>query len=148
MNAEEQLHTLNALGRFVEGIQVIILLTMGQYLYANGGVQLNAPHWRGFTEFVGGEHSVGILIMGLGLIGLIGMFGRAISPKVHLVITWIFSILAAIFCWTVAGFQTYALVHDQAGNAGLWTWGLNGLFFLFSRTAITIGTNVEDDVHD
>lgn len=137
-----RLERLRTLGRAADGLQVFILLTMGQYLYSNT-VVLSSPQWKGFRDFLGGEHMVGGSVIAIGLVGLIGIFSLAVT-KTDTAYQWImtlFTLLAVGWCWTVAGFQTYVLIHDHAGNAGLWNWGMAGLFFAFSRLAILLASN-------
>lgn len=139
--AMQKLRQLHALGRTTDAVQVIILGTMGQYfLTAGGAKQLSAPHWVGYRDFWGGQVGTGWSVLAIAIWGLAGIFSLAItsSTRTYNVMMSVFSVVACAWCWACAGFQTHALFALGAGNAGLWTWTLAGLFFLFSRLAILI----------
>lgn len=150
-----KLHSLQTMGRITDGVQVIILGTLGQYLYTSGALAVDAPHWIQFRDFMGGQHNVGLSVMLIALVGLSGIFTLAWTKTdtTYTWLMWVFSVAAMLWCWTVAGFNTHALVAEHIGNSGLWAWGLSGLFFLFSRIAITIASGLgsstpEEHAHD
>lgn len=136
MTSARRLLRLKNLGRVTEGLQVLILLTFGQYLYSGGAQQLKAKHWENARDFFGGYQGVGLSILIIAVIGLVGLFSLAVTETDHLytVIMWIFT-LAAVF-WFMGSGISHALA--QSGSTGLWSLGMTALWFLTTRMAITI----------
>lgn len=146
-----KLHALQTVGRVSDSIQVLIFLTFGQFLYSKyGAVQLNAPHWHQFRDWAGGPTHLALSVVIIAVIGLIGIFSLAVTEAdtLYTIIMWIYSVLAAIWCFTAAGFLAYAMINTGAGNGGPWNWTLAGLFFLFSRFTITISRGLDTIVDD
>jgi hypothetical protein len=127
---------LKNLGRFTDGLQIIILATFGQYLYSGGAQQLTSEHWQAAKDFFGGYQNVGISLIAIATLGLVGLFSLAWTRTDNLynVIMWVYSLAAAT--WFIGIGITHHLA--RSGSTGLWSLGLAGLFFVFTRLAITI----------
>lgn len=138
-----RLELLKSLGRFTDGIQIIILGTFGQFIYAGGAQQIKARHWTAAREFFGGYQGVGLSLIAIACVGLLGLFSLAITKtdRAYMVLMWAFSLSAA--AWFIAVGLTHTLA--RTGSTGLWSLGLAGLFFLFSRVAITIATPIHPE---
>ena len=141
---EKRQRRIKTLGRTADTIQIIALGTMGQYIYEGGSQQLSAKHWAPVRDLMGGYQNVGLSLIFIALIGLVGVFSLAVTKtdRVYTVIMWVFSALAIAWFWTIGGFHGYASATiPGAGSTGAWTLGLAGMFFLFTRLAITIGVD-------
>lgn len=143
VGTDARIEWLKRFGRTIDGVQIIILVSMGYYFFKGGSQQLSGKQWIGLRDFFGGYENVGLIISLIGLVGFLGVLSQLIGDgegrRAYYAIMWVFTTLAVAWCFTVAGFQTYALFNvDGAGNAGLWTWGMNGLFFLFTRVVIIV----------
>jgi hypothetical protein len=145
----KKLHALQTLGRWVDALQIIILATMGQYLYGGGSQKLNAPHWKPSRDFLGGYQHIGISLMIISLIGFAGLFSLAVTKtdRVYNVLMWLFSGSAGVWFIGIGIAQGWASNNiPGAGSTGLWTLGLSGLFFLFSRAAIWIASGIVSSI--
>lgn len=147
MNAatRRRVNRLKLVGRITDGLQIIIMGTMGQYLHSGGSQKLSGKHWDYAKDFFGGYQNIGSSLMIITLIGFIGLFSLAFTDTdtVYTVIMWIFSVLAAAWFIGIGITHGYAAVTiPGAGSTGLWTLGLAGLFFLFSRIVITITNSI------
>jgi len=139
----DRLRLLKNLGRVADGLQIGILLTMGQYLYSGGAQKLSGAQWVPARDWFGGYQNVGISLIVIGVIGLIGLFSLAVTRRdyVYAAIMWVYSLLAA--SWFIGIGITHGLA--RAGSTGLWTLGLSGLFFLFTRIAITVASAIHEE---
>ncbi|ACH62183.1 hypothetical protein MYRNA_216 [Mycobacterium phage Myrna] len=138
-----RLTTLKNFGRITDAFQIIVLGTFGQYLYSGGAEQLKAKHWNAARDFFGGYQGVGMAIMVIAGIGLLGLFSLALTKRdwVYTILMWIYSLAAFLF------FVIVGITHHlaQSGSTGLWSLGLAGCFFLFTRIAITIATPLQPE---
>lgn len=132
----DRLDALKTFGRFVEGVQLIILGTFGQYLASGGAQQLSGAQWRTAREWFGGYQNVGWSLIGITIIGLLGLLslGFTKSEIPYTILMWIYTISAAT--WFIGIGITHGLA--RVGSTGLWTLGLAGLFFLSTRIGITV----------
>lgn len=146
----EKVAALKTLGRLADGVQIIILATMGQYLYAGGSQQLTGKHWTYAIDFFNGYQNVGLSLIVIASIGLLGLFSLLLETDVvNLILMWIFSVSATV--WFIGVGISHGIASQAipgAGSTGLWTLGLAGLFFIFSRIAITIGSGITDDIKE
>jgi hypothetical protein len=140
-----RLRWLKTFGRFTEGFQIIVLATFGQNIYSGGAQHLDAPHWRAAREFFGGYQGVGISLIVISLVGLLGLFSLAWTDSDWLYNTLMWGYSLAAFFWFVIIGITHHLAHS--GSTGLWSLGLAGMFFLFSRIAITVSSGITEETH-
>lgn len=114
---------------------------MGQYIYGGGAQDLTGKHWKPIRDFFGGSQPIGWSLMVIAGIGFLGIVGLAITDGHHLYnrIMWVFSILATAWFWSIGIAQGYInLTVEGAGSTGVWTLGLAGCFFLFTRLGISL----------
>lgn len=141
---EQRINSIKKVGRATEAFQIFVLAIMGQNIYAGGGQQLSGKHWEPVRNFFGGYQHVGISLFVIATIGLLGLFSLVVTytDTLYKVLMWTFSLLATAWFWFVGCWHGWAALNvPGAGNTGFWTLGLAGAFFLFSRIAISIGTN-------
>ncbi|ASZ74763.1 membrane protein [Mycobacterium phage Phabba] len=138
-----RLALLKNFGRATDAFQIIVLATFGQYLAEGGAQQLKAPHWDAARAFFGGYQNVGISLIAIACIGLLGLFSLAWTKRdvLYTWLMWIYSISA--FLWFAIIGITHAIA--RSGSTGLWSLGLAGCFFLFTRIAITIATPLQPE---
>lgn len=144
---DSKISALHKVGRANDAIQIIVWGTFGQFLLTDkfGEVQLRAPQWREFADWIGGQQAAGWSVLAAAILGLLGLFSLAWtkSDNTYTALMWVFSVYVALWCFTVAGFQTHAMIVHDAGNAGFWNWSLVGCYFLFSRLAITLSRGLK-----
>ena len=139
----QRLATLKNFGRATDAFQIIVLATFGQYLAEGGAQQLKAKHWDVARDWFGGYQGVGISLIIIACIGLLGLFSLAWTKRdvLYTWLMWIYSVSA--FLWFVIIGITHALA--RSGSTGLWSLGLAGCFFLFTRIAITIANPLQPE---
>lgn len=126
---------------YTETAQIILVATMGYYLANGGGQGLSGMHWSYARDFFGGYRNVGLSLVAIAALGILGLFSLAVTKtnRVYLVLTWAFSAVAAVWFIAVGISHGYASATiPGSGNTGVWTLGLAGLFFLFTRIVATI----------
>lgn len=141
---EQRINSIKRVGRATETFQIIVLAVMGQNIHSGGAQQLRGKHWEPVTRFFGGYQHVGLSLFVIASIGLLGLFSLAVTKTdtAYKVLMWIFSLSATGWFWFIGCWHGWAALNiPGAGNTGFWTLGLAGGFFLFSRLAISIGTN-------
>ncbi|QZE10528.1 membrane protein [Mycobacterium phage ScoobyDoobyDoo] len=140
MTLEDRLEKLRGFGRLTEAIQIITLMTFGQYLYGGGAQQLSAKHWQPARDFFGSYQGVGNCLMFIAFIGLLGLFSSAFtwSARAYPYIMWAYSLSAA--AWFITVGITHALA--RSGSTGLWSLGMAGLWFLTTRIAVQLAAPI------
>jgi hypothetical protein len=117
---------------------------MGGYVSTGGSQQLRSTQWSFFANFFGGYQVVAAALFGAGCIGIVGLFFFR-WHRVYEIFMWIFTIITAIWCFVAAGFLGYAAVQVGGGaNLGMWSWTMVGLFLLFTRAAMQLATNIDE----
>lgn len=141
---EQRINSIKTVGRATEAFQITVLAVFGQNIYWGGSQQLDGKHWEPVRDFFGGYQHVGLSLFIIATIGLLGLFSLAVTDNdtAYKILMWIFSLSATAWFWFVGCWHGWAaLTISGAANTGFWTLGLAGGFFLFSRIAISIGTN-------